>query len=90
MMNVLCSDEKPLKLGHSILMQIQQMEWSLTTVRNRCGVFADNNLVKCVQFACVRHHGKDTSLEDNFPKGPGLICAAVGKLQTPPQMKRKE
>lgn len=36
------------------------------------------------------HHGKDTSLEDNFPKDPGLICSAVGKLQTPPQMKRKE
>lgn len=33
---------------------------------------------------------KDTSLEDNFPEDPGLICSAVGKLQTPPQMKRKE
>lgn len=62
------------------------MGWGLT---NRCGVFVDN-LVKCVQFACVRHHGKDTSLEDNLPKGLGLISSAVGKLQTPPQMKRKE
>lgn len=55
------------------------MGWGLT---NRCGVFVDN-LVKCVQFACVRHHGKDTSFEDNFPNGLGLICSAVGKLQTP-------
>lgn len=55
----------------------------------RCDVFVDN-LVQCVQFACVRRHGKDTSLEDNFPKDPGLICSAVGKLQPPPQMKRKE
>ena len=29
-------------------------------------------------------------LEDNFPKDLRLICSAVGKLQTPPQMKRKE
>lgn len=36
------------------------------------------------------HRGKDTSLEDNSSKGPGLICLTVGKLQTPPQMKRKE
>ena len=44
-----------------------------------CYVFVDN-VVKCMQFACVRHHGKDTGLEDNFPKDPGLICSAVGKL----------
>lgn len=26
----------------------------------------------------------------HFPKDMGLICSAVGKLQTPPRMKRKE
>lgn len=64
-------------------MQIQRMGWGWATLRDRCDVFVYDPH-KCV------HHGKDTSLEDNSPKGLGLICSAVGKLQTPPQMKRKE
>lgn len=59
------------------------MGWGWATLRDRCDVFVYDPH-KCV------HHGKDTSLEDNSPKGLGLICSAVGKLQTPPQMKRKE
>lgn len=55
------------------------MQNTMRAVRVVCDVFVDN-LVKCAQFTCVRHQGKkDTSLEDNFPEDPGLICSAVGK-----------
>lgn len=39
---------------------------------------------------CQTSRKRTWVLEDNFPEDQRLICSAVGKLQTPPQMKRKE
>lgn len=43
-----------------------------------CDVFVDN-LVKCVQFACVRRCEKDTSFGGQFPQRPGAHLLCSGK-----------
>ena len=48
------------------------------TVIVRCDVFVDKP-VKCVQFACVRHYGKDTSFGGQFPQRPGAHLLGSGK-----------
>lgn len=49
-------------------------------------VFVDSH----VQFCTRQTSWKGHKFGGHFPKDTGLICSAEGKLQTPPQMKRKE
>ena len=88
-MNVPCSDGKAWSwdIGCCIFMQIRRMGGKQSELDV---MFLLTSLLNVFNLHVSDIMERTLDLEDNFPKDLRLICSAVGKLQTPPQMKRKE